>query len=64
MKKRLQLEIQNIAPIKNNPRPMQVNTWVNTALRAKNNPKETPSNSPRRMLALNMTFCKSILGRR
>lgn len=63
MKKKLQLNLSMFSS-KNKTQPIQVNTWVNTALNARNAPKESSQNTEGRMVELNLTFSKSILGRR
>jgi|VirMetMinimDraft_7_1064189.scaffolds.fasta_scaffold343621_1 hypothetical protein len=63
MKKEVQIDLtMTQRAIKKSP--IQVNSWVNKALDARNNLNDPTENGSGRKLQLNMTFSKSILNRR
>lgn len=64
MKKKVQIDLNLTQHNVQKKHPVQVNTWVNTALDARKNADHPANNASGRKLQLNMTFCKSILNRR
>lgn len=64
MKKKVQIDLNLTQHNVQKKHPIQVNTWVNTALDARKNIAQPTHNESSRKLQLNMTFCKSILNRR
>ncbi|WMX12755.1 MULTISPECIES: hypothetical protein [unclassified Aureispira] len=63
MKKEIRIDL-SVSQHPNRNNPVQVNSWVNKALDARNNINTPKEHSSGRKLQLNMTFCKSILNRR
>ena len=63
MKKEIQIDL-NMTQRSSKKSPVQVNSWVNKALDARNNLNDSTENGSGRKLQLNMTFSKSILNRR
>jgi len=64
MKKEVQIDLNMTQQRSSKSSPVQVNTWVNKALDARNNISSPTENGSGRKFQLNMTFCKSILNRR
>jgi hypothetical protein len=63
MKQEIQIDL-NMTQRSSKTNPVQVNTWVNKALDAKNNCSNPVEDASGRKLQLNMTFSKNILNRR